>query len=253
MSEETTTINAVDFTFRIVDELQQRDGASITDLAATFDVSKSTIHRHLATLRDHGYVTKEDGSYDVGLRFLEPGMYARTRKRVYALAGEKVEEIAEQTGERAQFIVEENGHGVHVHSAIGENGVRTETGVGVRVPMYATSAGKAMLAHMPDERVAEILDTHGLQELTENTISDRAAFEAELAEVREEGIAYNRAERIDGVFSVGVPICSDDRVYGGLSVTGPTRRMTEDRVDELSERLLGLAEEIQLKIEYSEI
>lgn len=110
-----------------------------------------------------------------------------------------------------------------------------------------------MLAHMSDERVEEILNTHGLRKLSENTVSVRTAFEAELAEVREDGVAYNWAERIEGVFSVGVLICSRDRIYGGLSVTGPTRRMTEERVDDLSRTLLGLAEEIELKIEYSEI
>lgn len=252
-SADQNAINAVDLAFRIVEELQRRDGASITHLASTFDVSKSTIYRHLITLRNHGYVTKERGQYYVGLRFLEPGIYAQTRKNVYTLAGEKVDELATRTGERAQFIVEENGHGIHVHSEVGENGVRTEMGPGVRVPMHATSAGKAMLAHMPGGYVDQILDERGMEPLTDNTITDRSSFEAELDAIREQGVAYSRAERIDGVFSVGVPICDDEIVYGGLSVTGPIRRMTEERLETLCDLMLGTAEEIELKIKYSEI
>lgn len=250
---ERSAISSVDLTFRLIDELQQRDGSTITPLASAFDVSKSTIYRHLVTLRKHGYVTKEGETYYVGLRWLDLGMYAQSRKKVYDLTGEKTADIAEQTGERAQFIVEENGHGIHVHSEIGKNGVRTGTGVGVRVPMHVTSAGKAMLAYMPNERVRTILDTHGLDRLTDNSTTSRSALKAELEQVREQGVAFNRAERVAGIFSVGVPIQDETEVYGGLSVTGPTHRMTDERVAELSDLLLGLAEEVELKIQYSEI
>lgn len=61
--------------------------------------------------------------------------------------------------------------------------------------MDATSARKAMMASMSEERVEEILDMHGLEKLME-TITDRSEFVAELAVVREHSVAFNRTERI---------------------------------------------------------
>ena len=251
---ERGTIQSVDQAFRIVHLLCDCDGAGVTELAAELGVAKSTVHRHLTTMRRHGYVVREDGEYHVGLRFLEPGLHARTRKDVYELVGKNVETLADKTGERVQHIVEENGRGIHAFVSVGESGLRTEMGVGVRVPLHATSVGKAILAYTPDDRVDEILDRHGLPRLTDNTLTTREDLFAALERVRERGVAYNDAERIDGIFSVGVPIRGPGgELYGGISVTGPNRRMKERRVDALTEQLLSAAEDIRLRIQYSEL
>lgn len=250
----TQEISAVDFSFRIVEEIRECDGATVPSLASEFDVSNSTIYRHLTTLRKHGYVVEEDGEYHVGLRFLEPGISARRRRAIHQLAGEKTRQIAAETGERAQYIVEENGLGVHMFCEVGEKGIRTRTIEGTQVPLHTISVGKAILAHLPEDRVDEIIREHGLPSYTENTITDRTELKDELETIRAEGVAYNRSERISDIYSVGVPVLDPDgMVHGGFSVTGPSRRIHDQRLVELEDMLLSTAEEVELRIQYSEL
>jgi DNA-binding IclR family transcriptional regulator len=120
------------------------------------------------------------------------------------------------------------------------------------VYMHTTSAGKAMLAHYPQERVDEIIDQHGLESQTENTITTRDELYEVLERVRERGYAFNRAERRDGLQAIGAPVLApDDRVLGGLSVTGPVRRMKSEHESYLPDLLLDFTEDIRLRLEYS--
>lgn len=106
----------------------------MTEVAAELGYAKSTVYRHLSTLAELGYVVKTDNEYRVGLRFLELGQHARTRQTGYDLTTKKVEEIAEQTGEWAQFIVKEHGDAVYIHRAFGDNAVWTDPGSGAGPP-----------------------------------------------------------------------------------------------------------------------
>lgn len=246
-----STIQAVDRSLRIVEFIQEQEGARVSELAAEFDLAKSTVHRHLQTLNHHGYVVNEDGTYHVGLRFLDAAIHAKYRRSEYRLIEPKVKLLAEETGERAQFITEENGLGIHVHSEVGERGLLTESRVGEIVYLHATSVGKAILANLPDERVAAIVDQHGLPKLTDATITDLDTLRDELAEVRECGYAFNRAERRRGMEAIGTAVKTPNReVLGGISVTGPIRRMKAEHEEYLPELLLDLAAEIRLRLEY---
>jgi DNA-binding IclR family transcriptional regulator len=152
------------------------------------------------------------------------------------------------------FATEENGRGVVLSTEVGEHGIFADIKVGQRVPLHGTAAGKAMLAKMPRHRVEEILDRHGMPALTENTITDRETLFTELDQIREQGYSINNAERIDGVRAVGVAVEDEDEtVIGAFITSGPTRRISDERIeDELAETLLSAAEEFELRNRYSE-
>jgi DNA-binding IclR family transcriptional regulator len=250
-TSDDNTIQSVDRTFRIVEIIQHHNGASLTEVADAVGLSKSTAYRHLYTLIQHGYVVREGDQYHVGLRFLDPAIHAKTRKQVYRITEPKVEQLAERTGERAQFITHENSRGIHIHSAVGENGIRTESRVGQRVYLHTTSVGKCILAYLPRSDVERIIDRQGLPKLTENTITTREELFANLERIRERGYGFNRAERRNGMMAIGAPILDpQDRVLGGISVTGPQRRMESEHREYLPDLLIDLADEIQLRLEY---
>ena len=248
---EQKTIQSIDRAFRIIEYIQANDEVTLSELSSVFEISKSAIHYHLNTLMKHGYVIKEGKYYYIGLRFLDPAIHAKNRKRECQIVHPKVEYLAEETGERAQFITEENGLGIHVHSEIGENGIQSESRVGKTVYLHATSAGKAILASLPRERVEEIVSTYGTPALTENTIDSHDELFGALDEIRDRGYAFNRAERKDGMMAIGAPVkYPDGQVLGAVSVTGPLRRMEEKHEDDLPNLLLDITEEIRLRLEY---
>lgn len=245
------TIQSVDRAFRIIEYIQANNGVTLTELTSEFDLSKSTVHYHLNTLMKHGYVVKEGETYRIGLRFLDPAMYAKNRKKEHQIIQPKVAKLAEETGERAQFITEENGLGIHVHSELGENGIQSNSRVGKVVYLHTTSAGKAILASMPREQVETVIDTYGLPELTDRTITDRDELFDTLEQIRERGYAFNRAERKDGMMAIGAPVNGPSgRVLGAVSVTGPVRRMEGEHRSYLPDLLLDVTEEIRLRLEF---
>ncbi|MFC6767674.1 IclR family transcriptional regulator [Natrinema soli] len=247
------TVKATRTTFEIIETLAEADGGQITEIADELGLAKSTIHRHLATLEDLEYVVKDGDRYRIGFRFLELGEGTKKRTDTYQMASQKVKKIAEQTAERAQFVVEEHGKAVYVFGETGEHAVQTDSVIGKYRPLQSMAAGKAILAYLPEERVEEIIQQHGLPSLTENTITDEDELYEELEEIRERGYSINDQETIPGLRAIGVPIeCPDGGVFGALSVSGPTHRVQGDRLEEtIPNILLGTANELELDMKYS--
>lgn len=247
------TVKSDETLLEIVLALKRMDGAGVTELANELGIAKSTAHSHLKTLHQYEFVVNEEGRYHVGLRFLDLGETARHRKKEYQTVREKVEELARQTDERAQFIVPEHGYGIYLYRAIGDHAVQTDSRIGKHIGLHASSAGKAILANMSDERVDEILEKRGLPAVTEHTITDPDVLEKELAGIRERGYAINKEESTQGLRAVGVPIVGpDDEVLGALSVSGPTHRMKGEWFEsEIPDMILGAANEVELNITFS--
>lgn len=238
---------------QIVEALRRLDAARIDELAEELDIAPSTVYRHLQTLRQYGYVVKEADFYRLGLQFLTIGGYVREQKPEYELAKEAVEELAEQTHERVQFEVEEQGERVFIYTATGKHAVQAKGTIGRRGPLHCSAAGKAILAELPDSRVMEIVEQHGLESVTENTITDMDTLLDELKEVREQGIAFNLEESTVGLRAAAASVTTPNgEVLGALSVSGPAHRMEGNRLrEDIPNTLRGLAQELELNIKYS--
>jgi len=239
--------------FAVVEAIRALDGATIEALSEHLELAPSTVHRHLTTLRKHSYVTRDGDEYHVGLQFLTLGGYAQRRVTAYPVIKEKVDALADETGERAQFIVEEHGWRVYLYTEVGQSSVQTGAHVGKRGVLHTSAAGKAILAALDRERVEEIVELRGLSAPGENSITDREALFDELERVRDRGYAFNRQETTAGVHAVGASVTDGSgEVVGALSVSGPANRLTGEAFsDDLPERILGAVNELELHIEHS--
>lgn len=247
-------VKAAETLLSVVSGIQELNGARVTELADHLGLAKSTVHRHLTTLERNQYVVKEGVEYHIGLRFLGLGEYARERNPVYPFAQTLVDQIAAETEERALFMVEEHGLAVYLYRGVGSHAVRTNSRIGTRRLLHTVAGGKAILAHLPDERVDEIIDEWGLPADTPETITRRQELDAELERVRERGVAFNREECIVGLKAVAAPVLTpDDEIMGALSVSGPAHRMKGEWFEsEIPDLLLGSANELELNLAYAE-
>lgn len=249
----TNPVVSVQSTFRILETLKDAGGGGVTEIARTLDLPKSTVHNHLSTLEQEGYVTHEDGEYHLSLRFLNLGSFARHRREIYEVARPEVAQLADDTGELANLLAEEHGEGVYLYRDTGSEAVNVDSYTGHRVHLHNTALGKAVLAYMPREYVEEIIDTHGMPATTEHTITDRATLFEELEKIRDQNMAFDHEERLTGLKCVAVPITDDnDRAVGAISVSGPRRRMQGARFEEdIPDLLLDAANVIELNLTYS--
>ena len=246
-------IKAVDTAMDVLEALRELNGANLTAVARYLEKPKSTVHRHLKTLQDHRLVTEEDGTYYVGLRFLEIGSYARNRRPFYSVAKPLVDDLAQETQESCHIAVEEHGRAVYLYYARSGKGVKTDAHPGIPLYMHCTATGKALLAHLPESYVDEIIDRHGLPKKTENTITDRNTLHEELAAIRDRGIAFGDEERLSGMRGVAAPILEKDErsLVGVLTIAGPTKRVHGSRfTDELPELLKQTTQMIEVEMSY---
>lgn len=236
--------------FSILEVLRERGPVRLTAIASELGVAKSTVHNHLAVLQKRDFATDTEDGYDLGLRFLDYGLESRRRQALFELGRRKVDELAEQTGERAWCVVEEDGMAVYLYGASGKNAVSSPEETGTRRPLHYIAAGKAIMANLPPDRIDEIVDEHGIKPATEHTITDWEELEQELADIRERGVAYNLQEGILGVHAIGAPVLdTDGAVFGAVSIAGPANRLTKDRLEaEIHDLIRGATNEVAVNI-----
>jgi len=240
----------VERAFEILEYLKRKDGSTLDELAEQFGKSKSTVHRYVTTLAYLGYVVKENNSYYPSVRFLGIAEYARNRIPGYPLIEKKVDDLAEETGERVEFFVEEQGKAIYVYRSTGETAVKSETAIGDEVYLHSAAGGKAILTHFSQERINRIIEYHGLPALTDATIIDKEKLLEELQIIQENGYSVNNEETTEGLRAVAVPILGQhNRVIGALSISGPSHRMKGEWFEaELPNLLLGISNELELNI-----
>jgi DNA-binding IclR family transcriptional regulator len=223
----------------VVEFIQDQDGATMAEITDALDLVKSTTYKHLQTLRHNGYLVKEGEQYHIGLKFYNLGGYARSRKKQHKIAIETTRELANETREEVDMVVENDGRGLileesyhpeHRYAASDGGMGDREYHSGTYYHLHCTASGKALLATMSDERVAEISDRWGLPRRTENTITSQAELFDELEAIRERGFAYSDGEAVNGLRAVGYPVRGiNDDVVCAISLFGPSYRMTDNR------------------------
>ncbi|GGL39024.1 IclR family transcriptional regulator [Halarchaeum grantii] len=233
------TVDAVHTACDILDVLQTRERAGVTEIAEEVGLAKGAVHRHLVTLNNREYVVNEDGEYRLSLRYLDMANQVKGMVGNYDVIAGELQNLAEATGEIAQFATEEHGWVTYVYKSTGDSGIQTASSAGKREYMHSTSLGKAMLAEMDEERARDILADHEMPKKTEHTCTDAEALMELLSDVRERGYALDNEENITGLRCVGMPLTdSDSDVFGAVSVSGPVSRMTDERIDsEIAETL----------------
>lgn len=248
----TNTVQTTERSLEIFEYIVQQRATTVTELATEMDLPKGTVQAHVNTLLENKYIKKGENEYQGALKSLALGGEIASRRKEYYRVRQSVKKLADETGERAQFNVEEFGFQYTLCDLVGEDAVRTDVRIGSRTLLHSTSSGKVILAHLPESRRSKIIDRHGLPQRTDATITDRQKLKEELETIRERGYAFNLEERVDKQRAVGVPVFdSEERIVGGLSVSGPASRMTKERMEtEIVNELLGIADAIHLDLVY---
>ncbi|NHN49335.1 IclR family transcriptional regulator [Halostella sp. JP-L12] len=254
------TIETTERSLDIVREVQEQGGATIGEIAAEFDISKSTAYKHLATLNSRGYLVKEGDRYQIGLKFANRGEYARARKPGYRIAARKVDELAERTDEEVDFVVENDGRAMTVHLSYDPNNPYQEKSVdqsnkhwrtGTYYNLHCIAAGKAVLSTLPDEEIEAIIERWGLPERTNQTITDPEELYDEIETIRDRGWAYSEGEYVEGLAAIAMPVYEPNGdPLGALAVNGPAYNLQgETRYDEIRKVLSDVVASFEAELE----
>jgi IclR family acetate operon transcriptional repressor len=208
----------------------------VGELAARTGLPQGTAHRILQSLHERGYV-RRDGSrkYSLGasaVRLADGAQRALARSARPYLA-----ELVSLSGETANLAVREGDDVVYIAQVSSPHTLRMFAEVGRHVPPHSTAVGKVLLAALPREEARAILRRTGLAPRTPATITDLAAFEAELDLVTVQGWAADEEEQELGVRCVAVPVGGPGPTPAALSLSGPADRFGGGRVEGLVEAM----------------
>jgi DNA-binding IclR family transcriptional regulator len=236
----------------ILEGLRDNGPTRISELAEEVDLGLSLVHNHLSTLQSLGYVNQNGDKYELTLRLLEFGGKLRNQHPLFQAAEQEIQDLALQTDELCNLCTQERGRLIYLFRARGDKSVPVDTYPGMHIPMNTSAAGKAILASLPQERVEEIVEIHGLPDSTDQSITDKETLNAELETIREQGYAFDDEERAKGIRCVAAPILNaEERPIGAISITGPKNRLSEERfTEELPDKITAVSNIIELNVKF---
>lgn len=251
--DPNTTIRSVEISCNIIETIKQMGTANVSEISDQLGHSKSTIHDHLATLTAKQLIVRDDKRYRLGLRFVNLSQHVKNQRFDYSIIREAVDELADKTGERARFASEDYGNLVYIYEVRGSSDIGRHSQSSIQEPMHCTALGKSILAFEPQHRIDEIIEHHGLEQRTSNTITDYDELMDELDQVRNRKFAIDDEELTRGMRCVAAPVMGDDTAIGAIGVSGPVSRLEDNRLsDELATEVRRVANIIEINSIFSE-
>lgn len=210
-----------------------REDISLMELSKSLGLHKSTVHRLLMILERYRLLDRDSrsGRYRLGLRLFELGSIAIARFNIRERARPHLERVLRETDETVHLCVLDAGEVLYVDKIEPSRSVRMASKIGQRNPAHCSAVGKAMLAHLPEREVDEIMKHYGLRRMTPQTITTPADLMADLQATRERGYAIDNEESEEGVRCVAAAVLGrDHRPLGAMSASAPSFRLPLDKV-----------------------
>jgi IclR family acetate operon transcriptional repressor len=242
----SSAIRSVDRAIDVLEHLAREGTSAVTDVAAALGVHKSTASRLLSALEARGLVEQdgERGKYRLGFGIVRLAGAAALRLDLVEQSRPVTRRLAAEVGETVNVARLEAGAAVNLDQVLGPSAVTSHDWVGQRTPLHATSSGKVLLAHL-DPAARERILAEPLARFTPATIADPAVLRRRLDEARAAGWASTVEELETGLNAVAAPIRGHDgTVVAAVSVSGPSYRLTPERIPEVARVVAAAAAEI---------
>lgn len=200
----------------------------ITELGRRLQVAKSTAHRLASTLVAEGFLEQNaaDGRYRLGLSLFALGTLVRRRMDVTREAKPYLDQLRDQTNETVHLAVLDGSNIVYLFNIESRQAIRMHSYLGVHMPAFCTSEGRALLAFSPPAVVARVLREQ-LAPRTSHTVTDAKRLRVLLDQVRRDGHALDDEESECGMRSIAAPVFdASGAVVAAVGMGGPVQRLT---------------------------
>lgn len=222
-------------------------GVTLSDAAHAAGLAASTAHRLLKSLEQMDFVAQDEerGLWFVGVKAFTIGSAFVRSRDVVAVARPFMRELMERAGETVNLAVLDRDEPVYLTQIECRQMIRAHALPGARAPIHCSGVGKALLATLPDARVAAIAQRRGLARHTPKTIVSLPALRAELERVRERGWAVDDEEQSLGMRCVASVLRDEHgEAIAAISLAGPIARLSDERLRELGALVRATAAKI---------
>jgi IclR family acetate operon transcriptional repressor len=244
---EAGTVQSLDRALAILKVLASGEGMSLTELAEAAGQAPATVYRALQTFAAHGMAVQEPASqlWAVGPEAFRIGAAFLTRTSLVEQARPVLRALMAESDETANLAIADGAEVVFLSQVETPQPIRAFFRLGARGPIHASGIGKALLAFGPEARLERLLRGAPLAAFTARTLVEPAALRADLAVARARGWAIDDEERTEGMRCIAAPIFNEHReAVAGVSVSGPTLRVTAERAGALGGLVRAAADRV---------
>lgn len=214
---------------------------TLSEVAGRTGLTRAGARRILLTLQTLGYVESDGKLFALTPRILDLGFAYLSSMPMWNVAEPMMEALVEQVKESCSAGVLEGTDIMYVLRVSTRKIMRNSLGVGSRLPAYCTSMGRILLAGLPDEQVAALLQASPREARTRHTLTDVDALLARVQQARRQGWCLVNQELEEGLVSMAAPIVDRaGRTIAAINISGqanrtPPRQMQETMLAPLRE------------------
>ncbi|MGQ9585621.1 MAG: IclR family transcriptional regulator [Anaerolineae bacterium] len=232
---------------------RERPEMGITELAHVLRLPPSSVYRLVSSLESEGLVEQDPttGRYRLSLEVFLLGVQVVDQLGLGQNALPFLRQLAELSGETVNMGTLRNGMVVYLHKVESPKVLKASFALGDQAPAHCSAIGKMLLAHLSDREVEELVRQHPLEQWGPNTITSLPALKEELRKTRERGYSIDDEEFAPNTRCIGAPIRDHlGQVVAAIVISGPTQRLSLERLEELREPLLETARQISERMGY---
>jgi len=232
---------------------QEPEGLSNAEISRKLQIPKSSASYILRTLVNRAYLNRNNdtGKYRVGLKILSLSRGALSGLDVREVALPIMRHLTERTGLTCHLAILDGPEAVYIEKVEPQGFLRVDTWVGRRMRVHATSVGKAMAAHIPQEQLEKIIVEGGMEKRTPKTITTLPRLVKELEKVRAQGYAVDDEENNLGARCLGAPIFNQSgAIEASLGLSGTINQVNGHTMARIVEALKDAARHVSMQLGY---
>lgn len=244
---EQNTIKSLDRAMAVFEHLSTTTGKTLSEIAGDLDQSPATIYRVLVTLEGRGLVEFDpvEQLWQIGVNAFVIGARYLRRTSLVDRARPILRRLMEETGETANLGIARGADVLFVSQVETHESIRAFFPPGTLSPLHASGIGKALLSRMDDAALNRFLARSHLERFTEHTICTRSALRDDLVAIRARGYSIDDEEKNLGMRCVAAPVIDlHGEAVAGVSVSGPTSRMSHDEIDAIGQAVSRAANDL---------
>jgi DNA-binding IclR family transcriptional regulator len=227
---------------------------TLSDIAKVVRFPKPTILRLCATLIEYGFLQFDElkKEYSPGLKFFEIGGLLHPTFSINKVAPAHIARLQKAVGEEIFVDILQDDQIMHVDARDEPTSpVQIRIQIGRRRPPHFGATGWVLMAHLPDEKVEQLLEKFPLEQLTEKSITDKRLFKERLKNIRSQGFAVDDGETIDVIGAVSAPVRNKSgRVIAAIAVSYVSHSKNRNKLDFIITETVKAADAISKAMGY---
>ena len=256
MPTEFQKVPAIDKCFSILQLFaKSKRTLGISEISKQLELNKSTVFNIIYTLKELEILEQyHDGKFHFGTLLYLLGNANGKKSELIQTVHPYLEKINRETKLSAFLGIRSELRAIIVDKVDTAYDIKISSEIGMRLPLLAGAGGKALLCQLPNKEIDLIVSDNALKPFTCKTCTDRNEFIKDVLKIREDGIAFDDEEYIEGIVAFAVPLKAYQQdLQAAIWAVGLKQQVSPENVPKINDFLKKIAAEINLRFSRTEI